>query len=205
MNNPQCQFVSNYFNQQRALFFVDVGANDGITWSNSYELETELNWEGICIEPHPTIFDLLCKTRKCKCIKKAISDSNEQLDFYKIDGSWEANMLSGIIDNYDPRHKERILEEYKKFNGSLDIIKVNVCTLQEILDKDNIDHIDYLSIDTEGSEEKILKGINFDKINIELISVEILHDSTNIINMLDSYNYKFHSTVVYDSFFVKNN
>jgi hypothetical protein len=54
--SQQSDFVLNYFNKQRGGFFIDVGANDGITESNTFDLENNYDWRGICIEPHPVAY-----------------------------------------------------------------------------------------------------------------------------------------------------
>ena len=56
--------LNNLINKQNG-FFIDIGAHDGICFSNSYLFETELEWNGICIEPLPNIFKKLEKNRKC--------------------------------------------------------------------------------------------------------------------------------------------
>jgi FkbM family methyltransferase len=66
-------------------------------------------------------------------------------------------MLSGLIDNYDARHLQRINQELKQHGGNKEIIDVSCYKLENILREQNINHIDYLSIDTEGNELAILK------------------------------------------------
>ena len=43
--------------EDKELFFVDVGAHDGISSSNTGHFEIDLGWDGICIEPNPLVFD----------------------------------------------------------------------------------------------------------------------------------------------------
>lgn len=62
-------------------FFLDIGANDGKTYSNSLLFE-EKGWEGICIEPHPTIFVELEKTRKCHLINSCVSGTDGIVQFF---------------------------------------------------------------------------------------------------------------------------
>ena len=65
--------------------FIDVGAYDGITFSNTYLFE-KLGWTGICIEPDPSSFEVLKKTRNCILENCAISDVEREEDFYKLSG-----------------------------------------------------------------------------------------------------------------------
>lgn len=65
--------VENLMPDSRQGFFVDIGAHDGISFSNTYFLESVMNWDGIAIEPIPEIFERLKKNRKCHLINGCIS------------------------------------------------------------------------------------------------------------------------------------
>lgn len=197
------QFVFHFFENKKNLFFVDIGANDGVTWSNSLEIERKLDWQGLAIEPHPTMFKHLENNRKCKCLNVAVSNVEKELEFFSIEGSWEANMLSGLLDNYGERHKARVMEEYKRYNGSASVIKVQTQRLQNILDKNNITKIDYLSIDTEGSEISILESIDFSKMDITLISAEANYEREPLDSLLGQHGYKFINKVACDAFYAR--
>lgn len=51
--------IENIYKNKEKGFFIDIGAHDGITYSNTYYLEKELGWSGICIEPNPKIYKQL--------------------------------------------------------------------------------------------------------------------------------------------------
>lgn len=70
-------------------------------------------------------------------------------------------MLSGLVDEYDPRHVYRINSEIQRYGGKLKEIQVECFNLNEILVQNNIWHIDYLSLDVEGAELPILESIDF--------------------------------------------
>ena len=72
-------------------------------------------------------------------------------------------MLSGIKSEYDPKHLERINSEVAKHGGSINTVKIQSRRLDSILEENKITKIDYLSIDTEGSELSVLKSIDLDK------------------------------------------
>ena len=74
------------------------------------------------------------------------------------------------------------------------LTKVKATTLEKILDKQNCKHIDFLSLDTEGYELNILKGLNLDKYRPIYMLIEIYtKDYDNIIEFLESKNYNLHS------------
>jgi len=111
--------------------------------------------------------------------------------------------LQGILENYHPKHLERAIRELN--NAPYEIKKLNMVTLQELCDKYNLSKIDYLSLDVEGSEFKVLQGINFEKLDIKLIGVEInyLENKNDIFNILNKNGYTFLKKCG-DYFFVKN-
>lgn len=200
---PAAEFVGDYFNNERGLLFVDIGANDGVTWSNSLFLEKNLEWNGFCIEPHPTMFKILLQKRNCSCLNLAVSDKEGDLDFLSIEGSWEANMLSGLIENYDPRHRERIEGEYRRYGGTASVVKVKTLPFSKIALDNNINDISYMSIDTEGSELNVLKSIDFNKSNIKLISAEVNYELEPLKEFLEPLGYKYLTKIACDVFFGK--
>jgi FkbM family methyltransferase len=192
-------FVVEYFNQQRNLFFVDIGAYDGITWSNSLTLEENYNWSGLCIEANPFAYQKLFKCRKNKKFNYALSDKEEEMTFWAISGYCE--MLSGFVDLYDEKHVERVNSEVKKHGGYINKIIIKSKKLQTILDDSCVNKVDYLSIDTEGSELSILKGIDFSRVDIKLISVENNNYNNDVELFLSEKGYKKFIRVCGDDFY----
>lgn len=185
----------NFFKNKKQGFFIDIGAHDGITINNTYYFEKNLDWKGIAIEPIPQIFETLKKNRKCNCILGGAYNKNGKIKFTKIDGYSE--MLSGISDSYDNRHKERINNEIKTMGGNIKEIEIDCFTLERLIDE-NKDIpintvgkkiIDYLSIDTEGSELQILEGINFDKAVFDVIEIEENYYDEKIYKLLERNGY----------------
>ena len=176
----QDQYVyEKFFKNKKNGIFVDIGAHDGITLSNTYFFEKNMGWTGICVEPIPEVYNRLKDNRSCLCIHGCVFDNRESVPFLKISG-W-AEMLSGIIENYDPQHVKRIQWEIELNGGQSEIINVKCYNLMELLTDNHIQHIDYLSIDTEGGELGILQSIDFSRIDIDVIEVENnYHDSFQV-------------------------
>lgn len=167
----QDQYVyENFFKNKRNGIFVDVGAHDGILFSNTYFFEKFMGWTGVCIEPIPEVYNRLKTNRNCLCIQGCIFDDREDVPFLRLTGYTE--MLSGLIENYDPKHLKRIETEIKARGGQSTVIKVKCYNLTQLLLSNHIQHVDYLSIDTEGGEFDILKSIDFARIDIDIIGVE---------------------------------
>lgn len=167
----QDQYIyKKFFWKKRNGVFVDIGAHDGVSLSNTYFFEKYMDWKGICIEPIPEVFERLKTNRNCLCIQGCIYDKRETVPFLKITG-W-AEMLSGIVENYDPQHLNRIQWEISLNGGTSEIINVKCYNINQLLLDNNIRHVDYLSIDTEGGELGILQSIDFNQIDIDVIEVE---------------------------------
>jgi FkbM family methyltransferase len=193
------------FKNKRRGFFVDIGAHDGKTFSNTYFFEKSLNWSGICIEPMPKVFQKLKKSRHCRCIKGCIANFNGPAKFLQVNCERvDTEMLSGLLKNYDPLHIARIKKEIKERGGSTKTIDVQCYRLADILKSHNISYIDYLSIDTEGSEYEILKSIDFNIIDIYIIQVEDNYKDPKIRMLLEQNGYSFLEHIKRDDIYIKN-
>lgn len=182
-------------------FYVDIGANDGLQSSNTGYLEMDAGWDGICIEPHPEAFKRLEQNRTCKKYNCCISEEVGDVNFLAVSGY--AEMLSGIYHEYDPKHVERIDNDISWAGGSKQIIKIPSRTLSSILEENGIIHVDYLSIDTEGSELSILKSVDFSRFDINIISVENNNYHNMVYDYLTSNGYEFLLRVCGDEVYKK--
>jgi FkbM family methyltransferase len=197
----QDKFVDEYLNGLENGFFIDIGANDGKSSSNTLFFEEFRNWSGICIEPGPDEFEKLNSFRKSLNIKCCISYYDGESDFTYIRGY--SNMLSGLSESYDDKHKMRINSEVRSHGGEVLNIKIPVFKLQTILDENNIIDIDYCSIDTEGSELNVIKSIDFDKTNIKIFSIENNYGDDTIKKFLEEKGYTLYKKIQWDDIFIK--
>ena len=112
-------------------------------------------------------------------------------------------MLSGLVDSYDPRHLERIEQELAQYGGNKEIIPVQCYILNDVLKQHDITYVDYLSIDTEGSEFEIIKSIDFDSVSIAIIGVENNYKEPLIRNFLVSKGYQYITKIGGDEIYKK--
>jgi len=163
----QDRWVVKKLNKKRNGYFVDVGASGGVVNSNSYALEKDLGWEGICVEPNPLLraFQSLKDSRDCICEKLCIYNKKGEVDFLARGRKIESSGIYGDCSSVIIKH---MVED--RGHG---LIKVPSITLLELLEKYNAPKvIDYINIDTEGSEWEILKDFDFDKYTFLTMTVE---------------------------------
>jgi len=176
--------VIEFYKEKKNGFFVEIGASDGLNLSNTYLLEKSFDWKGICVEPIPNNYKKLIINRKNSicCDNAVYNESNLIVPF---DIANNADLLSGISSNIDA-HKDAV-------NANKTTIDVTTISLNDLLDKNNAPNfIEYLSLDTEGSEYEILKTFNFNKYIFGLIDVEhncVEPRRTKIKNLLLSNGY----------------
>ena len=160
----------NIFKNYKNGFYIDIGAHDGKDKSNTYYFYKN-GWRGINVEPIPKVFDNL-KLNKPNDINLnlAISEKDGYADFIINEGYTE--MLSGLKNNYDSRHIDRINRELREHGGKSKNIKVKTKRLDNICNHHNIKHINLLSIDVEGGEKSVIDSIDFNKVFIDVIVFE---------------------------------
>jgi len=179
--------------------FVDVGAHDGQSLSNTWYLERELGWSGLAVEPLPEVYAKLAAARECSTIQGCVTAQSGTAKFQAIGGY--AQMLSGLVTERDASHDARVAREMAIHGGELSEIEVRCYTLGELLEQHNIDHVDYLDIDVEGAELSILENFDFDRFHVSIIAVENNYRDHHIPAFLTRQGFDFHS-VVGDEFYV---
>jgi FkbM family methyltransferase len=151
-------------------YFVEFGATDGISLSNTWLLEKKLGWSGILAEPAKTWHNQLKANRNCiidtMCVAR---NSGYKLQFLEVNnvngGGAELSGIKEFASNGDWASEIR-LSNSKEY-------EVETISLNDLLDKHNAPNdIQFLSLDTEGSEIEILEGYNFENRTIRSICVE---------------------------------
>ena len=144
-------------------YFVEFGATDGHLLSNTFLLERDFGWTGILVEPARYWHSKLAENRSAHIDHSCVSAvSGREVKFSE---STDEPMYSSV----DTERGQR------SFNSSTNTIEYNVDTisLSDLLDKYEAPKIiDYLSIDTEGTEWEILSNFDFLSRNVRVLTVE---------------------------------
>jgi len=153
-------------------FFIEAGANDGINQSNTLLFEKKYGWKGLLIEPIPDLAKQ-CRINRPNCIVENVALVPFDYDKPTIEMSY-SNLMSLVKGSMASEDDERAHVEKgcEIQNITTYKIEVDVGTLTSILVKHNIQKIDFLSLDVEGFELSVLKGIDFSKYRPKYILVE---------------------------------
>jgi len=192
-----------YFSQfKKDGFFVEIGAADGFYLSNTLCLEY-LGWKGIIAEPLPRWHQKI-RQRKCNVDLRCVYEkSNSKLIFEDVIDYPE---LSGISEDLDQDNNASARRNSKKKK-----LEVNTISLNDLLEEYKApNNIDYISVDTEGSEYKILKNFNFNKYNVVIFTIEhnfIETKRNNVLQLMSSNNYVrvFQKISQWDDWYIKKN
>ena len=153
------QLVLKFFQNRCAGIFVEVGANDPVNSSQTWLLEQN-GWSGVLVEPLSTLCEKLRAQRKNSQVFQVACSSPDQ--------EGEAELHVGA----DPGHST--LEAVKASAGTsfAGIERVKITTLDKVLQAAVVLRIDFLSIDVEGHEIAVLRGLDFLKYRPTLILIE---------------------------------
>ena len=179
-------------------YYVELGANDGISQSNTFFLEKRGGWRGLLIEPVPHLF--------FRCVNNRSADNTFQCaaavplsfkeEFVRIR---YADLMTRAVnlnsDNEEIVELGNLAKRYLKRNGSINEFGAVARTLTSMLDNwDAPTRIDFLSLDVEGSKLSVLEGVDHDKYRFKIILIES-RDKDATINYLQMHGYELVSVI----------
>jgi hypothetical protein len=184
---------------QRPGFFVEVGAWDGKNISNSLYLENK-GWRGLCVDPFPQNF----QSRRAQVCSKAISAEGGVRDFIRVTTdrrhNGDVSYFSGFLDTIG-RH-EVTIRTYCNYK----IIPLETITWDQLGNEYQLPElIDFLSIDTEGSEAEIIESIDFNRYTIRVLCYEHNDDMgtrRRAGNFLESKGYWLYQALDLDDLYI---
>jgi len=207
----QCQediYIFNLFEKHKKEhllngIYIELGALDGVLYSNTKMFQDHFGWKGILIEPHPTQFHSLVKNRPNNFLfNHLVSNSTDTLKYKFFENQHTA--VSGIENTMPDNH---FVEFFNEENSHLsqNVIYIKPRTLTDIVKSTKISHIDFMSLDVEGHEYEVLLSWDF-SIPIDVILIEMLGGSQAreqlCRDILLNHGYKFHSIFKHNEVYV---
>lgn len=190
-------FVLSQLGFKRGGYFVEFGASGGIEGSNTYLLEREFGWTGILAEPARIWRDCLKENRSAAISSKCVwNRSHEMLSFNEVESPWLSTIESFSAS-----------DSWAKRRAKGKVYEVETISLEDLLAEFSAPiEIDYLSIDTEGSEFDILKSFNFAKHRFSVITCEHnfapIRESIHQLLVENGYVRKFEELSQFDDWYL---
>lgn len=181
----QDRVIDRLFNGKRGGVFVDVGAYDGITGSNSYFFEKHRGWTGFMVEPVEFFRQKAERLRSSICLPFAVSDADGEAQFMAVTEGF--TQMSGLVDQYDPAMLRKVRDDKRHKE---DLVTVKTRKLADLLDDQGITAPDYISLDIEGGEVAALSTFPFSKYQIGAWSIENNSGSAEIRDIMQTHDYK---------------
>ena len=162
----QDTFVQAITASKQQGYFVEFGAMDGRCASNTLVLEQDLDWTGILAEPGRRFHSLIAAERQCRIDHRAVTGrTGDRQEFKEVDRQPGLSTLTTHLLSDDHGSNRQ--------SSTGHIYMVETVSLSDLLDQHSAPyHIDYVSMDTEGSELDILTGFDFDRRRIDIWTIE---------------------------------
>lgn len=196
---PLTEQILNSLQMQKKVKFLQIGANDGISFDCLYDYVTQHQWDGVVVEPLEDFYESLCNNYKnypsVKPIKYAINSNQTEMSLFKLNPNYYnyyPDWAKGIA-SFSQEH----LVKHDIDAQHILIEKVNCISLMRLIEKFKLEDIDYLQIDTEGFDAEVIKMIDFNVVAPKIIKYEIKHLSNKqrgeVEQILVSQNYRLKS------------
>ena len=164
--------LDKYLNQDRG-FFVELGANNGISQSNTAYLERYRQWSGILIEPIPRLFRE-CRRNRPKAVHFNCACVDPDTATQEIVGMMDCNLMSVVSGALGEKEATWIASGEQVQNIRAQPVRVPCRTLSSILEECGNPAVDLLSLDVEGYETSVLQGLDLSRHRPRYILVEVV-------------------------------
>ncbi|HEY7933290.1 MAG TPA: FkbM family methyltransferase [Solirubrobacteraceae bacterium] len=146
--------------------FLEAGANDGYTWSNTYYLERLKGWSGVLIEGIPVLSEE-CRRRRPR--SRVYNCALVAADFPDEYVTMRYSDLRSLIKGSEPQIEALIDQGPERAYE----VRVPARTLDQVLDEAGVEHIDFISLDLEGHEASALRGLDLDRRRPTWLLIEV--------------------------------
>lgn len=199
------KIIESYFDNNSVGKCIEVGAADGIRGSNTKYFEDN-GWDVLCIEPNLEHKESLDSCRKLvkyyACGKENIESS---LHIFRVGKNNIASSLTSL------KPDKRLVDDHREIINDSYEVEVKVRTLDWILENETsntsftgVTNIDFISIDTEGTELDVIKGLDFNKYSVKLFIIENNYNDDNIEEYMNLVGYKKDRRYKINDFYIKS-
>jgi FkbM family methyltransferase len=167
--NNEEEIVLNYFGNKTGTF-LDIGANDGITLSNTFELVSN-NWSGTLVEASPAAYERLSnmyqQNDRLVLLNYAVADYNGEIILHEsgqLLGKGDIALVSST--------RQDETERWVSLNMPFKDVSVKCITFEKMIEETRFKTYDFISLDIEGMELDVLPQMDLNKLETKLICVE---------------------------------
>ncbi|XP_052788471.1 uncharacterized protein LOC128223220 [Mya arenaria] len=196
-------YVDKLLEQKRNGFFIELGAHDGESTSNTLYLEKERGWTGLLIEANPVVYEkLLKKNRNSYTLNCCISNDLPEMTFTMA--SYLSSSNATMSASQRRKIKSAGIGHTDKNYGKTAVVACQA--FQDIMSAIGVHHVDFFSLDVEGAELYILQSIDWNRVNIDVFVIETdMSDEyrDDIIRFMKKQGYEHIGPFHYDDVFRK--
>jgi FkbM family methyltransferase len=170
--NGQDMYVHHKFfpSSPRGLFFVEFGASDGVTNSNTYFFEKQLQWRGVCVEPVKADFQRMREARPgCLAVHGVVLGECPASRTVEI--TVPKSIGTAVVSDGIKAHTQ------KRLRPGFTRETVPCHELQDVLREAGVRRVDYMSIDTEGSELDVVRRFPWHEFDVRVVQIEVVEQS----------------------------
>ena len=192
------KYIAEYFDSDFIGTCIDVGAARPKRNNNTYFFEQK-GWTVYCIEPNKNYIPALTAARK-NVFNFACGEKNlDSVEFTicTLEGGNQEPVSSLKVD-------KRLLEKHKNYNPKLEKVRVKLRTLNSFIQEQNIEKIDFVSVDTEGTELDVLRGFDIQKYKPSFLVIENNFNDPDVENYLRNFGYTKDKKVVINDFYTRS-
>ena len=172
----QDRFLDRHvFGGARAGVFVEAGAYDGVTGSNTLFFERFRGWRGLLVEPSPRLAALARGRRRAPVHEVALAAATGRGRFVEVVSGYR--MMSGLESTYPPSML-RAVRARRDHREAL--LHVPTRTLQDLLAEAGLGEVDLVSLDLEGGELAVLENFPFRRFHVRAWCVENREDGGTV-------------------------